>query len=57
MTFDKYFSNYSEESATQIPTPLKISDLWAFRCSTIHAGAFDTGRLAIVKCHLLNLLS
>lgn len=39
-----------------IPTPLKVSNLRAFGCSTIDTGAFDSGRLAIVICNLLNLL-
>lgn len=40
-----------------IPTPLKISNLWSLGCSTVDTGAFDAGRLAIVICNLLNLLS
>lgn len=43
--------------STTIPTPLKVSNLWSFGCSTIDTGAFDTGGLAIIICNLLNLLS
>lgn len=44
-------------SSTTKPTPLEVSNLWSFGCSTIDTGAFDTGRLAVFKCDLLNLLS
>lgn len=43
--------------STTVPTPLEVSNLWSFGSSTIDAGAFDTGRLAIFKRNLLNLLS
>lgn len=37
-------------------TSLQVSDLWTLRCASIHAGALDSGRLAVVIRHLLHLL-
>lgn len=39
------------------PTSLKVSNLWAFGCAAVHAGALDAGGLAIVVGNLLDLLS